>query len=252
MEDNDIPIPAQKIYSEKNIWRATFLGGPLVAGYLLAENFKVFNEPEKVRKTWIIAVLVTIIIFSGAYLMPHPEKLPRYLIPIIYAAIVYLIAQRYQSKSIKRHILDGGLMFSGWRALGISLVGVVITVLPLLIVPLFITNDSIGDTTKTYGVMKHEISFNADNISETEVDMLADAFTKSIFFDDAVTKYVYVEKKENNYELFVSCDPSVTEEEDAYLPFIQLKNDIARFFPKNKIVLNLVVDNIDNVVKRIE
>jgi hypothetical protein len=67
MEDNEIVIPAQKIYSEKNIWRATFLGGPLVAGYLLAENFKAFNEPEKVRKTWIIAVLATIIIFSAAY-----------------------------------------------------------------------------------------------------------------------------------------------------------------------------------------
>jgi hypothetical protein len=143
-------------------------------------------------------------------------------------------------------------MFSGWRALGISLIGVVITVLPLFIVALSIENDGVGDTTRTYGAMKHEISFNADNISETEIDKLADAFTESIFFDDAVTKYVYVEKKENNYELFISCDPSVTEDKDAYLPFIQLKNDVAKFFSNNKIVLNLVVDDISNVVRRIE
>jgi hypothetical protein len=252
MEDNEIAIPAQKIYSEKNIWRATFLGGPLVAGYLLAENFKAFNEPEKVRNTWIVAVIATIIIFGGIFLMSDIEKLPRYLIPIIYAAIVYLIAQRYQSKSIKRHILDGGLMFSVWRALGISLIGAVITFLLIFIVAISIPDDSVGDTTRTYGAMKHEISFNTDNISEAEVDRLADAFTKSIFFDDAVTKYVYVEKKENNYELFISCDPSVAEDEGAYLPFIQLKNDVTRFFPKNKIVLNLVVDDISNVVKRIE
>jgi len=254
MEETDltITVPTRKIYSEKNIWRATFLGGPLVAGYLIAENFKAFNEPEKVRKTWVIAVIATILIFSGAFLMADAEKSPRYLIPIIYSAIAYLIAQRCQSKSISHHISVGGLMFSVWRALGISLVGAVITVLPLFIVALSIQDNSIGDTTRTYGAMKHEISFNADNISEAEVDKLADAFTKSIFFDDAVTKYVYAEKKNNTYEVSIPCDQSVTQDIDAYLPFIQLRNDMSKYFPDNKIVLCLVVDDLSNVVKRIE
>lgn len=36
-----------KIYKDRAIWAGTFLGGPLVAGYLIAENFKVFNEKKR-------------------------------------------------------------------------------------------------------------------------------------------------------------------------------------------------------------
>lgn len=43
-------IPTGKIYKDKTIYIATFLGRPLVAGYLIANNFKVFNEPTKVKK----------------------------------------------------------------------------------------------------------------------------------------------------------------------------------------------------------
>ena len=45
-----IKIPTQKIYKNRAIEIATFLGGPLVAGYLIAENFKAFNEPDKSKK----------------------------------------------------------------------------------------------------------------------------------------------------------------------------------------------------------
>ncbi|HEX5552072.1 MAG TPA: hypothetical protein VFX43_02405 [Chitinophagaceae bacterium] len=39
-----------KIYINKAIYVATYLGGPLVAGYLISSNFKVFNEPGKAKK----------------------------------------------------------------------------------------------------------------------------------------------------------------------------------------------------------
>ena len=42
--------------------------------------------------------------------------------------------------------------------------------------------------------MKHEISFDENNITETEVNKIADGLTKMTFFDDAVTKYVYAKK----------------------------------------------------------
>jgi hypothetical protein len=40
----DAEKPMQKIYNTKAIIIGTFLGGPLVAGYFIAENFKAFNE----------------------------------------------------------------------------------------------------------------------------------------------------------------------------------------------------------------
>ena len=32
----------RKVYTEKNMWLVAFLGGPLSAGYIIAENFKTF------------------------------------------------------------------------------------------------------------------------------------------------------------------------------------------------------------------
>ncbi|MEJ5055640.1 hypothetical protein [Sphingobacterium sp. MYb382] len=37
--------PAYKIYSDSAITLGTFLGGPLAAGYMMAANFKAFNQP---------------------------------------------------------------------------------------------------------------------------------------------------------------------------------------------------------------
>lgn len=56
----EIQNGSKKIYKDKAIWVGTFLGGPLVAGYFIAENFKVFGEYGKAKKTWIYAILTTI------------------------------------------------------------------------------------------------------------------------------------------------------------------------------------------------
>jgi hypothetical protein len=103
---------------------------------------------------------------------------------------------------------------------------------------------------KAYGAMKHEMLFDKDNISGEEVDKLADALTKTGFLDDTFTKYVYVEKKGSAYDLSISVIDGLNEE--AFQPFRELRDDVQADFPDNKINLNLVVDNLDNVVKRIE
>jgi len=45
--DNQILVG--KIYKAKEIYVGTFLGGPLVAGYTIAENFKIFGEIDKAK-----------------------------------------------------------------------------------------------------------------------------------------------------------------------------------------------------------
>ena len=84
------------------------------------------------------------------------------------------------------------------------------------------------------------------------MDRIADAFTKTVFFDQASAKYVYAKKVGNNIELSISCNQSVTSTEEASAPFIQLQTDMQSLFPDHRIILNLVVDDLDNVVKRIE
>ena len=119
----------KRIYKDRAIWVATYLGGPLVAGYLIVENFKAFNEIEKVRKTWIYTIVGAIIIFGGIFAIPDDilEAIPKYFIPLIYTAIAYGFVKHFQGKNISAFIALGGKPFGWWRTIIVSLIGVVIT-----------------------------------------------------------------------------------------------------------------------------
>ena len=124
-QDNE--TTTQKIYKEKEIWVGTFLGGPLVAGYLISENFKVFDQQEKARKAWIYSIIVTAIVFGGVFLIPDNVKVPNQIIPLIYTFIAYQFVQIYQKAKITTHINAGGQVYSWWRTIGVALIGLLIT-----------------------------------------------------------------------------------------------------------------------------
>jgi hypothetical protein len=251
-QTTDVQIPTHKIYKDRAIWLGAFFGGPLAAGYIIAENFKAFNQPDKAKKTWIYTIIATIIIFGIIFLIPDSVKIPNHIIPLIHTGIAYYLMQHFQSANITAHINAGGLFYRWWRVVFIGLVGLVVIFISFFSI-LFLTGKlAVNETTKTYGFMKHEITFDNSNISENEVNKIADGFIKTTFFDEAVTKYVYVEKVNNSFEISLSCDKSVTSNAEALQFFDQLRTELQTLFPDNKIVFNLVVDNLDNIVKRLE
>jgi hypothetical protein len=249
----NITSPAGKIYKDKIIYISTFLGGPLVAGYLIAENFKVFGDSVKVKQTWIYTIIFTVVLFGGLFLIPDIDKVPRQIIPIAYTAVAFYLVQHFQGTKITEHINAGGQVYKWWRTIIISLIGLVIT--SLSIFGIAYLSDSISSpslTTKSYGIMKHEIDFDKNNISEQEVDKIADGLRQTTFFDETITKYIYAKKVNSNYELSISCNNSIISNPEALQPFIQLHSNMQTLFPDHKIIFNLVVDNLDNVVKRLE
>lgn len=252
-ETLDIQTPTNKIYKDREIWVGTFLGGPLVAGYLIAENFKAFNETDKAKKTWIYAIIASVLVFGGAFLIPDNIKIPNQIIPLIYTAIAYYLVQHFQGQNISAHLNSGGQLFSWWRTIVVGLIGLAITIIPIFGFALLSdATSSIGSDTKTYGVMKHEIAFDKNNISESEVNKIADGLITTTFFDEAVTKFVYAKKVNNNYELSISVVDGIANDGQALQSFIGLRTDLQTLFPNNKIIFKLVVDNLDNVVKTIE
>lgn len=249
----DIERPAQKIYKDRAILVGTFLGGPLAAGYLIAENFKAFNDTDKVKKTWIYAILATIIVFGGVFMIPENVKIPNQIIPLIYTAIAYYLVQHFQGQNISSHLSSGGQLFSWWRTIAVGIIGLAITIIPIL--GFVLLSDSIENasiSTKTYGIMNHEIAFDKSNISDTEVNKIADGLTKTTFFDEAVTKYIYAKKVNDTYELSISVVDGTANDSQALQHFIDLRTDLQTMFPSTKIVFKLVVDNLDKVVKTIE
>ncbi|MCV9933323.1 hypothetical protein OIU80_13615 [Flavobacterium sp. LS1R47] len=244
-------VPTQKIYKDRAIWVGTFLGGPLAAGYLIAENFKVFNETQKAKITWIIAIIATIIIFSGVFLIPEDVKIPNQIIPLIYTGIAFYCVQYYQGQKINEHINSGGAFYGGWRTIGIGFIALLITFSIIICVLLSTETGQLNQVTKKYGAAENEIIYE-ENIQESEVNQLAEAFEKTTFFGDTNIKYVFLAKDNSTYEIFISCDKSIENDYETQGHFMQLRNEIQIEFPNNKIVFNLVAEGIDNVAKRIE
>lgn len=143
MEENILnPEPDFKLNKDRAVYLGAFLGGPLAAGYLIAENFKNLGQFDKVKNTWLIAIAVTILLIAAVLLVPGVKKLPSYIIPIIYALIAQALVRKYQMEDINAHIEKGGQLFSVWRGVLVGLIGAVV-LLAIIVILFLITNPSL-------------------------------------------------------------------------------------------------------------
>lgn len=134
--------PTKKIYKERAIWVGSFVGGPLVAGYFIAENFKALNDPENAKTTWTYTIPLTLLIFSLALIIPKFENFPSILIPLSYTMAAYLYSKYYQGPGMAAHLEAGGEEFGWGRIIGISLLGLILTFVMMLLFILIV--DGLG------------------------------------------------------------------------------------------------------------
>ncbi|MFA8450244.1 MAG: hypothetical protein ACEPOW_06095 [Bacteroidales bacterium] len=122
MEENKI------LYSNEAISIATFLGGPLAAGYLFKKNYEAFSQEEKGRKAFFIGLISTVLIFVGVFFIPDDikDKIPGALIPAFYTLMIHFIFEKTQGGWLKEHKESGGKFHSGWKAIKIGVVSLVI------------------------------------------------------------------------------------------------------------------------------
>ncbi len=253
--DNDEIIdqapPIGKVFKDKTFWTATFLGGPLAAGYLFAENFKALNQPHKVRPTWIIAIIMLVLVLSLAFLIPDSSDFPGRIIPFVYTGIASLLFLKYQGKSVESHINAGGQVHTWGRVTIVGLIGLVLTVAPIFAIiylPTSITQPNL--TTKTYGnFVKHEIDFDKTNLSEQEVDFIAEGFTNAGFFDAESSKFLYIEKDQNVYKISISCIPGIENDAPLLEAYEGLRQDMDRHLSNNQVEFLMTVEYLENVVK---
>jgi hypothetical protein len=129
VEEELIDIDLEKnIYKKGHIQLATFLGGPLSIIYILAENFKQLGYPEKVKKTWIIGIILFILFIALIIFMEWNINTPNYLPSLISILIGTAIMQSWQGEDIKNHVDKGGRVYSYWRAVSIGVISLLITV----------------------------------------------------------------------------------------------------------------------------
>jgi len=78
------------------------------------------------------------VVFSVAFLLPDTIKVPRIALRLIYSWIAYYIVKKYQGDQIDEHLGSGGLAYSWWRVIAISLIGVIVTLIPVIILVMII------------------------------------------------------------------------------------------------------------------
>jgi hypothetical protein len=123
-----VDVTSQKIYTLRSIQVATFLGGPIIAGYLISENYRAFNEDKKSKIAIMLGVLATIVLFGVVFMLPDTKKVPTYIIPLAYSWGAYILVQQLMGAQMKAHFAAGGGVYTIWRALLAALIGGTVTV----------------------------------------------------------------------------------------------------------------------------
>lgn len=173
-----------KLYSTKAISGATFLGGPLAAGYMIGENFKALEKHNEGRNSLILGIISTILIFTVIFMIPENiiTKIPNQIIPIIYTGVILGIVEWKQGKILKSHKENGNSFYSGWRAAGIGFVSLIILLIGIFGYVYFGMNNEVYDKYDT------ELTLFQKNEEETLV-----------FYNhlDSESKYSLIKELEN-------------------------------------------------------
>ncbi|RED43412.1 hypothetical protein DFQ10_10510 [Winogradskyella eximia] len=135
-----------KFYSQKSIGLATFIGGPLAAGYLIKENYKALNENDKGKTALIISILATVAIFGTLFLIPEAimDKVPNMVIPAVYTGIIYLIVNKIHGTILDTHEAHNNTFYSGWKAAGIGLISLIV-LMAIIVASIFLVPDGAYD-----------------------------------------------------------------------------------------------------------
>jgi hypothetical protein len=123
-----------KIYNLKQIQGACIIGSPLVAGILIAHNYKTFGESRKSMLWVLTGILWTLLLVALAFAIP--EKFNRsagMVIPFLNGALLYPIINRLQGKRIKEHFDNHGEKASNWLIAGLTILVAAMILVPVIV-----------------------------------------------------------------------------------------------------------------------
>lgn len=160
-------------YSANAIQLATFLGGPLIGGYLIRENYRTLGEEQKGKQALWWGMVATILVFGGLLALPSTisDRIPNYVLPALFAGVIRWIVEVKQGDVLREHKEENRKFYSNWRAAGLALISACITTLAVFITVFLWPNDPV------YKAYQTQLDVFTQNEQETLV-----------FYDDLYTK----------------------------------------------------------------
>ncbi|MES2266852.1 MAG: hypothetical protein V4520_08835 [Bacteroidota bacterium] len=139
-EQQQLTAPTAPLFTTNHIRFGTFLGGPLVAGYYFAQNYKAFGDAGRARAAWIYASAATVAITALFISIPQTVNIPDIVFPIAYCWAAYYLAEHLQGAQINAHNAAGGSFFGWGRVIVAGLIGMFITLIFIVILVAFTTD----------------------------------------------------------------------------------------------------------------
>ena len=117
--------PHYKLYSQNAIDLATFLGTPIAGTLLLAANFRKLDNHDSSRNTIILGFVgFAIYAYALIWLSPALDVVPNAAFTFLQLAVIHTYGKWKQAEALRRHEELAGAFHSKWRAAGISLLAV--------------------------------------------------------------------------------------------------------------------------------
>lgn len=166
-----------KFYSLNAIWAATFLGGPLAAGYMTYKNYLSIEKRSEAKTALIISIVFALFLFSILFFIPESvmNKIPSVVIPSIYSVIIYFILKSKFGEVLEEHKRHNNSFQSAWKSVLIGFISLIISFAFIFVFVLILPED---DNHKKYN---------------TEIEKFSKNETETLVF------YDYLETKPDNF-----------------------------------------------------
>ena len=112
------------LYSPRQIFTASFLGGPIAAAWLIHRNFMTLGQARRGLRTLWLGLAATLTVLIASFYLP--KRFPTAALPIAYSFAIYQYALFVFKAAYTEHRTAGGRIGSWWSVGGVSLLAVLI------------------------------------------------------------------------------------------------------------------------------
>jgi hypothetical protein len=229
-----------KVFTKKSIGLATLFGGPIVTGYMISENFIAFGEREKGKQSLINGAIGTALFLSALMAIPEkymallPNSVANSIFPALYTFVGVWWMEKVQGQQIIKHFEQGGGTYSRWKAAGIGIIGLIITLAfifgQFFLVSIF-TPEMEG---KKIIVNDNKNRVYYESIDSAEAANLIDTLRTLKFFDVNYDLYFKIEGKEKGYRILFPTEKDYWYSPEVLGHYAAFKSFLENRFPEKE------------------
>ena len=215
----------KSLFTESAITVATALGGPLAGAFLFSMNYKTLGRPDAARRSLFIGVGGLVVFFAVLFALPDHlvDAVPNAFYAALWGALAYAFVHKYQQEHIKAHLASGGCKGSGWVVFGISIAGLILTLLMVVPFVLF-TPAPASFEGEVVTLERTQGSVYFDGAATPDQALLLGRFLEELhYFSPGDIRAAKLEERHGSYKVILEIDkrfwdePSLSEWLDALI-----------------------------------